>query len=243
MSNAACVDSIHSIIKQAEENLISTTPGAVPPFYDDGGHLPFGGTIGNTRGPSAFGKRKMTRANAIGNPQALLLNFPPTTGPAQIACWERNYKSSIYQDPSAEAERLKTTNQTHGLQGFPTQRSDLALSQQTCGNLRQTACTRPTPSPSFHPPWRNVTDERVRAADYTWKWPQREKREPPPQIRKYAAALLCLCNRVRLSFYLAIPPLTTTCDDLCPLMVQAGQDRATIHRRIRIAPTMAKILS
>jgi len=176
--------SITEIIEKAEGNLISTTPGAVPPHFDDGGHLPFGGTIGNTRGPSAFGKRKMTRANAIGNPQALLLNFPPENGPAQLKCWERNYKSSIYQDPSAESERLNTTNWTHGLQGKPEHASYLALASQTWGNLRRTACTRPTPSPAFVPPARDATAEQVAAAGYTWQWPEREKREAPPQIRR-----------------------------------------------------------
>lgn len=78
------------MIEQAESQLISTTPGAVPPHLDDGGHLPFGGLIGGTRGPSAFGKRKMTRANAIGNPQALLLNYPPEDTEATLKCWERN---------------------------------------------------------------------------------------------------------------------------------------------------------
>ena len=78
------------MIEHAESNLISTTPGAVPPHLDDGGHLPFGGLIGDTRGPSAFGKRKMTRANAIGNPQALLLNYPPEDTEATLKCWERN---------------------------------------------------------------------------------------------------------------------------------------------------------
>ena len=83
-------DPITTIIEQAEGQLISTTPGAVPPHADDGGHLPFGGLIGGTRGPSAFGKRKMTRANAIGNPQALLLNYPPEDTEATLKCWERN---------------------------------------------------------------------------------------------------------------------------------------------------------
>ena len=81
---------ITRMIEDAELNLISTTPGAVPPHLDDGGHLPFGGLIGDTRGPSAFGKRKMTRANAIGNPQALLLNYPPENTEASLRCWERN---------------------------------------------------------------------------------------------------------------------------------------------------------
>ena len=64
-------DPVAKLIATAEGNLISTTPGAVPPHLDDGGHLPFGGIDGGTRGRSAFGKRKMTRENAIGNPQAL----------------------------------------------------------------------------------------------------------------------------------------------------------------------------
>ena len=81
---------ISQMIETAESNLISTTPGAVPPHVDDGGHLPFGGQIGGTRGPSAFGKRKMTRANAIGNPQALLLNYPPENTESTLKCWERN---------------------------------------------------------------------------------------------------------------------------------------------------------
>jgi len=177
---------IVAIIDKAESNLISTTPGAVPPHFDDGGHLPFGGTIGNTRGPSAFGRRKATRANAIGNPQALLLNFPPENGPAQLACWERNYKSSIYMDPSAEAERLNTTNWTQGLQGKPDKPSYLALASQTWGNLRQTALTRATVAPAFYPPPRDATAEQIDAAGYTWKWPEREKRAPPPQIARPA---------------------------------------------------------
>ena len=68
-------DPVAKLIATAEGNLISTTPGAVPPHLDDGGHLPFGGIDGGTRGRSAFGKRKMTRENAIGNPQALLLTY------------------------------------------------------------------------------------------------------------------------------------------------------------------------
>lgn len=83
-------DAITQMIESAEANLISTTPGAVPPHVDDGGHLPFGGQVGGTRGPSAFGKRKMTRANAIGNPQALLLNYPPENTESTLQCWERN---------------------------------------------------------------------------------------------------------------------------------------------------------
>jgi len=173
---------IAELIEKAEGNLISTTPGAVPPHFDDGGHLPFGGTIGNTRGPSAFGKRKMTRANALGNPQALLLNYPPENNDAQLKSWERNYKSSIYEDPSAEASRLITTNNvTYGFSEHP---SYLISANQTWGNLRRTACTRPTPSPAFYPPARDATAEQVEAASYTWKWPERPERAAAPQIAR-----------------------------------------------------------
>ena len=83
-------DPVAKLIATAEGNLISTTPGAVPPHLDDGGHLPFGGIDGGTRGRSAFGKRKMTRENAIGNPQALLLNYAPEETAATLAMWARN---------------------------------------------------------------------------------------------------------------------------------------------------------
>ena len=165
-----------------QASLISTTPGAVPPHFDDGGHLPFGGTIGNTRGPSAFGRRKATRANAIGNPQALLLNYPPENGPAQLACWERNYKSSIYMDPAGEEGRMVSSNFSSF--GKPMVPSYLAQSQQTWGNLRRTAFTRPTPSPAFYPPPRESTAAEVAAADYNWKWPAREARAAQPQIKR-----------------------------------------------------------
>jgi len=175
-------DALVQLIEQSEAKLISTTPGAVPPHFDDGGHLPFGGTIGNTRGPSAFGKRKMTRANALGNPQALLLNYPPENNEATLKCWERNYKSSIYEDPSAEATRLITTiNLTYG---YPDQPSYLVSANQTWGNLRRTASTRPTPAPPFYPPMRDATAEQIDAASYTWKWPERQARAPAPQIAR-----------------------------------------------------------
>ena len=191
---------IAKIVEDAEANLISTTPGAVPPHFDDGGHLPFGGTIGNTRGPSAFGRRKATRANAIGNPQALLLNYPPENGKAQLMCWERNYKSSIYMDPTAEDNRLHTSNYT-GF-GVPTVPSYLAASQQTWGNLRRTAFTRPQPSPAFYPPPREATSVQLEAADYNWKWPAREERKPGPQIKRPEA----LAERPFLEEYELRPP-------------------------------------
>jgi len=177
-------DAITELIEKSEANLISTTPGAVPPHLDDGGHLPFGGTIGGTSGPSAFGKRKMTRANAIGNPQALLLNYPPECNEVTLKCWDRNYKSSIYMDPAAEAGRYDTSN--FGVYGPSPHESHLSTANRTWGNLRRTACTRPTPAPTFHPPPRECTAEQVAAADYCWTWPDRPKRAEPPQIQRPA---------------------------------------------------------
>ena len=53
-------------------------------------------------------------------------------------------------DPAAEQDRHQTSNyQTFGV---PLEPSYLAASQRTWGNLRQTACTRPTPAPAFYPP-------------------------------------------------------------------------------------------
>lgn len=175
-------DATAAMIEESESNLISTTPGAVPPHMDDGGHLPFGGTVGGTRGPSVFGKRKLTRANAIGNPQALLLNYPPEPTNANYSNWERNYKSSMYEDPSAESERLISSNITSF--GAPMHPSYLASANRTYGNLRRTACTRPTPSPAFYPPERGTTPAEAEAAKYTWSWPERTKREVAPFIKR-----------------------------------------------------------
>jgi len=174
------------LIETAEAALISTTPGAVPPHVDDGGHLPFGGTIGNTRGPSAFGKRKLTTANALGNPQALLLNYPPEPTSANLSCWTRNYKSSIYMDPAAEAERLISSN--HTFYGVPVKKSYLADGNQTWGDLRRSARTRPTPGPAFYPPPRDNAATMPLPTDgnytYVWSWPEREKRPPAPTIQR-----------------------------------------------------------
>jgi len=175
-------DAITELIEAAEASLISTTPGAVPPHLDDGGHLPFGGMIGDTRGPSSFGKRKMTRANAIGNPQALLLNYPPENTEEKLKGWARNYKSSIYMDPAAEADRLNTSN--YITYGAPLEESYLASANRTWGNLRRTACTRPTPAPAFYPPPRDATAEQIAKSDFVWKWPERAERQPPPQIKR-----------------------------------------------------------
>ncbi len=176
-------DEIAAMIERAEANLISTTPGAVAPHVDDGGHLPFGGTDpAGTGGPSAFGKRKLTKANALGNPQALLLNYPPENTESNLKCWERNYKSSVYQDPAAERDRLKSSNYLSF--GAPSRPSYLASANRTYGNLRRTSCTRPTPSPAFYPPDRGTTPEEIQNATYTWSWPERTKRPPPPSIRR-----------------------------------------------------------
>ena len=79
MSGTLPPDSVDAMIAEAESKIIATTPGTVPPHLDDGGHLPFGGTLGGTRGPSLFGKRKIVTSDADPNPQALLLNFPPAS--------------------------------------------------------------------------------------------------------------------------------------------------------------------
>lgn len=119
---------IAELIEKAEGNLISTTPGAVPPHFDDGGHLPFGGTIGNTRGPSAFGKRKMTRANALGNPQALLLNYPPENNDAQLKSWERNCSVQYSLGPPPQSSFVRTAQPTHAPRSvLPCGRQELHL--------------------------------------------------------------------------------------------------------------------
>ena len=175
---------IDELIRKAEADLIAATPGAVPPALDDGGHLPFGGMINGTDGPSAFGKRKIcpSGGTTADNPRALLLNYPPPPTEHNIHCWERNYKSSIYLDPAAEAERLVTMN--HVGFGAPVRGSScLAEANRTCGDIRKTACTRPTPSPAFDPPPRelNVPADK---AEYTWQWPERAPRAKPPSLKR-----------------------------------------------------------
>ena len=64
-------------------------------------------------------------------------------------------------DPSAEKDRLVSSNYLSF--GAPDQPSYLASANRTCGNLRQTACTRPTPSPAFDPPERLSTPAQVAA--------------------------------------------------------------------------------
>ena len=91
-------------------------------------------------------------------------------------------KSSLYMDPTAEAERLISSN--HIFYGFPKEESYLADSNRTWGNLRQTACTRPSPGPKFYPPVRDSTPTALEAATYTWSWPKRETRAPAPQIQR-----------------------------------------------------------
>ena len=238
-------DSIDEMIANAEKNIIASSAGAVPPHMDDGGHLPFGGSIGGTRGPSLFGKRKIVTSDADPNPQALLLNFPPQPSVANIQCWEKNCaparrrqplvtlsrrsdppqarrvplaplhrvtherlpaspppgrpsancscalvhpsadKSNMFEDPSAAAVRFNSTNYVSF--GPPDKPSCLAETHRSMGNLRQTANTRPTPSPAFYPPERETHVEPERT-DYNWKWPVREKRPPPPRLKRRAAS-------------------------------------------------------
>ena len=174
---------VDEIVRDAESKIIAARPGAVPPHLDDGGHLPFGGSIGGTRGPSMFGKRKIVTSDADPNPQALLLNFPPKPSQANIINWEKNYRSNMYEDPTAEAVRFDSTNYNYF--GRPTVPSYLAESQKSMGNLRQSANTRPTPSPAFYPPERE-TEVPPEKCDYNWTWPERQKRPPPlehPSVR------------------------------------------------------------
>lgn len=170
-------DAISRQMMMSEMKLLSTMPGAVPPHLDDGGHLPFGGTIDGTSGPSAFGKRHLTTPNMLGNPQALLLNYPPVPTSQHLACWARNYKSSIYLDPTVESERLKTSNQMFfGKSETP---SYLCEVNHTYGDLRRTARTKSTTAPSFYPPPRPGT---ASLPTYKWTWPEREKRPPQPNL-------------------------------------------------------------
>ena len=175
---------VDEIVRDAESKVIAARPGAVPPHDDDGGHLPFGGSVGGTRGPSMFGKRKIVCSDADPNPQALLLNFPPKPSEANIINWEKNYRSNMYEDPSAEAVRFDSTN--FNSFGRPDVPSYLADQQKSMGNLRRTANTRPTPSPAFYPPEREM-EIPLAKCDYTWTWPEREKRPPPPRLKRCAA--------------------------------------------------------
>ena len=175
---------VDEIVRDAESKIIAARPGAVPPHLDDGGHLPFGGSIGGTRGPSMFGKRKIVTSDADPNPQALLLNFPPKPSQANIINWEKNYRSNMYEDPTAEAVRFDSTNYNYF--GRPTVPSYLADMQKSMGNLRQSANTRPTPSPAFYPPERE-TEVPPEKCDYNWTWPERQKRPPPPRLKRCAA--------------------------------------------------------
>ena len=85
-------------------------------------------------------------------------------------------------DPSAEKDRLVSSNYLSF--GAPDQPSYLASANQTWGNLRRTACTRPTPAPCFYPPPRTASAEQVEAAGYSWKWPERPARAARPQIKR-----------------------------------------------------------
>ena len=86
-------------------------------------------------------------------------------------------------DPAAEIDRHVSSNMLSF--GAPDRDSYLASANRTWGNLRRTACTRPTPAPHFFPPPRaGSTVEQVAAAQYTWVWPEREKRPAGPQIAR-----------------------------------------------------------
>jgi len=182
-------DAIDALMAEAESKFISASAGAVPPHLDDGGHLPFGGTVNGTSGPSAFGKRKIVTAGAANspNPQQLLLNYPPEPTVENINCWERNYKSSLYldPDPDMEAARLKTVNQL--FYGAGSEPSYLAEDNRNgYGDVRRTDCTRPSPAPKFYPPEREDLGLPPESAIYDWQWPERSARAPMPQLERPA---------------------------------------------------------
>ena len=232
---------VDEIVRDAESKIIAARPGAVPPHLDDGGHLPFGGSIGGTRGPSMFGKRKIVTSDADPNPQALLLNFPPKPSQANIINWEKNYRSNMYEDPTAEAVRFDSTNYNYF--GRPTVPSYLAESQKSMGNLRQSANTRPTPSPAFYPPERE-TEVPPEKCDYNWTWPERQKRPPPPRLKR------CAARRRRGH----PPPSPAPRPPRSPAraLVTSGSShasqaggtrRAELLAGVRSAPTLAQVLS
>ena len=244
---------VDEIVADAESKIIAAKPGAVPPHHDDGGHLPFGGSIGGTRGPSMFGKRKIVCSDSDPNPQALLLNFPPKPSQANIINWERNYRSNMYEDPSAESVRFDSTN--FNSFGYPDVPSYLADAQRSMGNLRQTANTRPTPSPAFYPPEREV-EVPTEKCDYTWTWPEREKRPPPPRLKRCAARrrrgpppCFCACpptGRTPRSTF--APPLPFLSGGWpyppLPRISQAGaSDAQQLLGGIRAAPALAQVLT
>ena len=87
----------------------------------------------------------------------------------------------MYEDPSAAAVRFQSTN--FDSFGPPDVESCLAAAHRSYGNLRRTAFTRPSPSPAFYPPER-TSDVPPEKADYTWTWPERETRPPPPRLKR-----------------------------------------------------------
>jgi hypothetical protein len=244
---------VDEIVRDAESKVIAARPGAVPPHHDDGGHLPFGGSIGGTRGPSMFGKRKIVTSDADPNPQALLLNFPPKPSAANIINWEKNYRSNMYEDPSAEAVRFDSTNYNYF--GKPDVTSYLADQQRSMGNLRRTANTRPTPSPAFYPPAREMQIP-LEKCDYAWTWPEREKRPPPPRLKRCAPQR----RRGHPPPIPALPPPTPALPPprarpprSSPLSLvtvgsshasqAGGTGRADLLAGVRPAPTLAQVLS
>ena len=233
---------VDEIVRDAESKVIAARPGAVPPHDDDGGHLPFGGSMGGTRGPSMFGKRKIVTSDSDPNPQALLLNFPPKPSEANIINWEKNYRSNMYEDPSAEAVRFDSTN--FNSFGRPDVPSYLADQQKSMGNLRRTANTRPTPSPAFYPPEREM-EIPLAKCDYTWTWPEREKRPPPPRLKRCAARRrLSLLSRRGAQHRLgALPHALCVTFGSSHASQAAGTDRADLLAGVRAAPALAQVLS
>ena len=182
-------DAFDAMFAETESSIIAAEAGAVPPAFDEGGTLPFGGQRGGgTLGPSSFGVRKLTQDMNDG-PRGVMLNLPPEPSEANIKCWERNYKSHLYEDPSeevAEERKMTTTWRQFGkpVAGASGHVSYLAEKNLGYGDLRQTNFTYPTGLP-FEPPERDNA-ALYEAGDFNWKWPQRKARPPPPKLARPA---------------------------------------------------------
>ena len=147
----------------------------------------------------------------------------------------------MYEDPTAEAVRFDSTNYNYF--GRPTVPSYLADMQKSMGNLRQSANTRPTPSPAFYPPERE-TEVPTEKCDYNWTWPEREKRPPPPRLKRCAARR----RRGHPPPSPAPRPPRSPARSLVTFgsshaSQAGGTRRAELLAGVRSAPTLARVLS
>mgnify|MGYP001271322546 FL=1 len=165
--------------ERAKEQLIATGGATVLPHLDDGGHIPFGGMIDGTRGPSAFGKRKVTAdTSGHANPMALMLNYPPPPTEMALKYWDRNYKSSI---AIAMGDEDNYESSSRDFFGKPKEESYLAAHNYTHGDLRMNSFTRPQGVP-FFPTERG--EDAPEPEQIGWEWPQREVRKAQPRLKR-----------------------------------------------------------